>query len=672
MLPITSATHPGYSQESARLLAELAARHGLSASYRAQSGGLVVVPASTLVYFLRAAGVDISDTPDVDELSRLLYEAYLNSMARPLPPAVVAPQGEERSFLVHVHAGDPAHVYVELESGGTREVYQDTHDVAEAEGWGEAKFHLPGDLPLGYHQLHLGSPGTGQVTCPLIITPARLNTADEYLSAPAAGVMAQLYSVRSRSSWGIGDFGDLAALARTIAPDADFLLINPLHAAEPQPPVEDSPYLPTTRRYINPIYLNIEAIPELELLDDAARADVAEIAAEFALRNASSAEINRDEIFAAKLEVLKVLHAQEFTPQRQAQFRAFTQEQGKALYDFAAWCGDVDFYSWLQFLCFEQLAAAQAAAKEAGMRIGLMTDLAVGVHPGGADAVNLAEYLEPAASVGAPPDEYNQLGQDWSQPPWHPTRLAEAAYAPWRDMLRGILSTSGGIRVDHVLGLFRLFWIPRMQPASMGTYMAYDWEAMVGILLLEAQRAGAVVVGEDLGTMEDWVQRVLSEKGVLGTSIIWFEKRDGQPLPAADYRPLSLSSVGTHDLPPTAAYLRGDHVRLRAQLGLLTRSVDAEFAQDKAWQEQVLAVTGPDVADLHRFIASTPAALTCTNLVDLVGDVRAQNMPGTTHALYPNWCIPLCDENGDAVLIEDLTGLPLYRAVMDASRRPSR
>lgn len=327
------------------------------------------------------------------------------------------------------------------------------------------------------------------------------------------------------------------------------------------------------------------------------------------------------------------------------------------------------------------------------MRIGLVTDLAVGVHPGGADAINLAEYLAPQSSVGAPPDDYNQQGQDWSQPPWHPVRLAESGYRPWREMLQTILRHSGGVRVDHILGLFRLFWIPRMTSPLNGTYVYYDHEAMLGVLALEAERAGAVLVGEDLGTLEPWVQDALAETGVLGTSIVWFERSEDNesPLPQQEYRRLALSSVGTHDLPPTLAYLRGDHISLRARLGVLTRSVAEEEADDREWQARVLdqvAAAGllPQrdfrtaersdrgseadlVVALHKYVAGTPSALTCTSLVDMVGDVRAQNQPGTTKDLYPNWCIPLCDAAGTPILIEDLAGNELFQRVAEASAR---
>ena len=214
-----------------------------------------------------------------------------------------------------------------------------------------------------------------------------------------------------------------------------------------------------------------------------------------------------------------------------------------------------------------------------------MHDLAVGVSPHGADAWGLQSTYAGGITVGAPPDPYNQNGQDWNQPPWRPDRLAATAYAPFRQMVSTILRHAGGIRVDHVIGLFRLWWIPAGAGPTGGTYVRYDHEAMIGILALEAKRAGALVVGEDLGTVEPWVRTYLRERGILGTSILWFEfdwDGDQSPLAPEKWRELCLASVTTHDLPPTAAYLAGDHVRLRDRLGVLTRSLAEELAADEA------------------------------------------------------------------------------------------
>ena len=705
------------------LLHELADSYGIATTYEGSGGEHVVAGEATLTDLLAAMGVDTADPAAALERRR-------DELAsRPLPPTVVATEGYPYVFPVHVPDGWPAEVTVELGDGSRRPAAQRDNwtPPREVDGtvWGEASFEVPADLPQGWHRLHLTAGGQGELTAEatLVVTPERLTGATELVEHPRAGVMAQLYSVRSRRSWGIGDFADLGALAETVAAEGfDYLLVNPLHAAEPVPPVENSPYLPTTRRYVNPIYLRVEDVPEFEQLDAELRADVEEIAEEFQAADTTADILERNPVYEAKLAVLRELHALEPTAERGAAFRDFVAREGEGLVDFARWCADrefdparadargahamdepgeeeyrdtVDFHMWLQFLCDEQLAAAQARAKAAGMSVGVVADLAVGTHPGGADAAVLADVLAPAASVGAPPDGYNQQGQDWSQPPWHPESLAEAGYAPWRDMLRTVLRHAGGIRVDHVLGLFRLFWIPRGKRPADGTYVRYDFEAMLGILALEAERADAVVIGEDLGTFERWVQEALAYRGVLGTSVLWFEgePEGGGPLAREHYRRLALASVGTHDLPPTAAYLEGVHIDLRDELGLLLRPAEAEHAEDLAWQNRVLDAVREAgcfegdpgefagrlrdergdaaalIEALTRFIAGTASALTCTQLVDMVGDRRTQNQPGTTGDLYPNWRLPLCDGAGDPVLIEDLPANPMFRRIAAAAAR---
>ncbi|AIT61594.1 4-alpha-glucanotransferase [Corynebacterium doosanense] len=704
-------------------LRDLADDYAISTEYTDNSGNTVSASQDTLLKLLIALGAPLSEGADEQELTEALRRRRQRAATRPLPPTVVSTESVETGFLVHVHDGAPANVHIELEDGGTREVYQDENwtEPVTVDGvtWGEASFHIPGDLPRGYHRLILDSDDL-HAEAALIITPARLETTASYLSDPRFGVMAQLYSVRSSGSWGIGDFHDMGELAATLATTigADFLQVNPLHAAEPFPPVENSPYLPSTRRFTNPLYLRVEDVPEYTQLAASARAEIAEIAEELGQANTSADKIERNPIYQAKLDSLREMFSVEFTPERREAFEAYQREEGEGLAAFAEWCADreleqvwakrrhaitparedlAEFHRWLQFLCDEQMGHAQQRATEAGMAIGIMTDLAVGVHPGGADAHTMSDWLVQDASVGAPPDPYNQQGQDWSQPPWNPEALAEEGYAPWREMLSSVLRHSGGIRVDHILGLFRLFWMPRMEDPSTGTYVRYDHEAMVGVLALEAERADAVVIGEDLGTFEPWVQDVLADRGVMGTTVLWFESDDNdEPLAASDYRRLSLSSVGTHDLPPTAGYLEGEHIRLRDELGVLTTDAEEEEKEDVEWQSKVLnrlskdgylAGTAAERTDftglgrdergetadllvgLHRFIAATPSALTVTNLVDLVGDRRVQNQPGTNADVYPNWCIPLCDGNGDAVLIDDLADLELVRRVGEASRR---
>ncbi len=336
--------------------------------------------------------------------------------------------------------------------------------------------------------------------------------------------------------------------------------------------------------------------------------------------------------------------------------------------------GRVDFFMWLQWVADQQLAAAQAQALESGMTIGLVTDLAVGVHPAGAEVWTLGPALARGLSVGAPPDAFNQIGQDWSQPPWRPDVLAELGYAPYRAVLRAALRHAGGLRIDHVMGLFRLWCIPEGASPADGAYLRYDHEAMVSILLLEAQRAGAFVVGEDLGVVEPFVRDYLAERGVLGTSILWFETDDGRPRPPETWRELCLATVTTHDLPPTAGYLAGEHVRLRDALGLLTRPVAEELAVVEREHETFLAALrdrdlideDPSeeeiVAALHALLTRSPSRLLGVAVTDLVGDRRTQNQPGT-HLQYPNWRVPLTGADGAPVLLEDLPSLPRARAL---------
>ena len=409
--------------------------------------------------------------------------------------------------------------------------------------------------------------------------------------------------------------------------------------------------------------------------------------------------IDRDTSWTAKRAALQLVHRVERTAGREIAYRAYRQREGSGLVDYATWAAiaevhgpdwrawpaefrspadpavvafreahgdEIDFHCWLQWVLDDQLDAAQRAATTAGAALGIVHDLAVGVHPGGADAWGLQDVFAQGVSVGAPPDPFNQNGQDWTQPPWRPDRLAEVAYAPFRQLVATVLRHSGGVRVDHIIGLFRLWWIPAGQLPTAGTYVRYDHEAMIGILALEAHRAGALVVGEDLGVVEPSARTYLRERGILGTSILWFEfDESGAPLPPERWREYCLASVTTHDLPPTAGYLAGEHVRLRHELGLLTRSLAEELAADAAERDAWLGTLRrrgslPEnadveaiVAELHRYLTWTPSRLLCVSLTDAVGDRRTQNQPGTTDE-YPNWRVPLTGPDGTVMALEDV------------------
>ncbi|WP_375399150.1 4-alpha-glucanotransferase [uncultured Amnibacterium sp.] len=727
-------------------LVELAHTHGVATSFTDWRGSTVQVAAETIRTVLRAVDVDPADP------AAALRRHRLAPWRRTLPPCVVLIAGTEAGLTVHVPHGDPVQVTLRLEAGRTLQLVQREHSVEprriDGDLVGEAAFTLPADLPLGYHEATAVSGSiTAQTT--IIVTPARLRLPERLGDRRGWGVAAQLYSVRSRASWGVGDLTDLTDLAVWAGSrlGADFVLVNPLHAAEPVAPLQPSPYLPSSRRFFNPLYLRPERIPEYADLGLDAREEIDALARrvrddgrshvpadgrrEEQPEHTPSQElpddadrIDRDSAWTAKRAALRLIFAVPRSLGRELDLQAYRQRQGDALTDFAVWSAiavahgsdartwppplrdpssaevaayaqqharEVDFAVWLQWQLDEQLQTAQAKAVQSGMALGTMHDLAVGVHPGGADAWRSPQAYAAGVSVGAPPDPFNQLGQNWRQPPWRPDALAQAAYAPFRDLIAAVLRHAGGVRVDHIIGLFRLWWVPEGRDASEGVYVRYDHDAMIGVLALEAHRAGAVVVGEDLGVVEPVVRDVLRDRGMLGTSILWFERDEGRPLPAERWREACLAAVTTHDLPPTAGYLAGDHVRLRERLHLLTQPVEQELAADTAeraaWLAELTArgllaesesqspSESPSevqtITALHRYLTLTPARLLSIALTDAIGDRRTQNQPGTEDE-YPNWRVPLAGPDGRPVLLDDVItsarAAELARAVRDGLR----
>jgi 4-alpha-glucanotransferase len=576
-------------------------------------------------------------------------------------------------------------------------------------------------LPPGVHTLHVTAPDGRTVEAHLVAAPARL-------PAPPGrtyGLLVQLYSLLSRRSWGMGDLGDLAELTAWAgrALGAGFVQVNPLHAAVPGTPTDPSPYRPSSRRFPDPVHLRVEDIPEFAHVDDPGRVrallERAERLRESVLHK--GALIDRDAVWELKREALELVREVPLGPGRRAAYVDFLAEEGEALEDHATWCAlaeaygpewqrwpvglrdprspettrargelmdRVDFHSRLAWLTDAQLATAQRSARDAGMAVGLVHDLAVGVHPGGADAWAQQEYFAAGMSVGAPPDAFNARGQDWGLPPWRPDRLAASGYAPYRRLLRALFRHAGALRIDHVMGLFRLWWVPQGQPPTEGTYVRYDAEAMLAILTLEASRAGALVIGEDLGTVEPGVRETLHERGVLGTSVLWFERDwdgDGKPLPPERWRPDCLATATTHDLPPTASRLTGDHVELRDRLGLLTGSLEDERTAATADTGEWLALLArlgllhgagdagsavseeAEIQAVHRFLLRTPARMIGVWLPDTVGDRRPQNLPGTWDQ-YPNWRLPIADADGRPVTLEELAASPRLYALIDVLR----
>ncbi|MFF8593883.1 4-alpha-glucanotransferase [Streptomyces sp. NPDC015220] len=670
------------------VLRELAREHGIATAYTTDRGERIEVSPDTLVAVLAACGVDASG----DAAARAaLADRRARAGARLLPECVVLRGAGERLPRAPGLPGLPglpanATAVVELEDGGT---------VAPS-----------GPLPPGRHTLRVTAPGREE-SAPLLVVPERLSVPE----GRHWGFLVQLYSVLSRRSWGMGDLGDLAELASWSgrALGADFVQLGPLHAVEPGPLPDPSPYRPSTRRYPDPMHVRVAAIPEYARLTGAARRTAEECAARARALNEAvlrgDALIDREAVRALKHEALHAVYGVPLPPGRAAAFAGFVAREGEDLTDFATWCalaevhggawrswpaalrdprsaavararhelaGRVDFHRWLAWVTDEQLAAARAAAAGAGMGIGLIHDLAVGVAPEGADAWALQDCLAAGMSVGAPPDDFNPRGQDWGQPPWRPDGLAASGYRPLARLLRAGLRHAGALRIDHVMGLFRLWWVPEGRPPSEGTYVRYDAEAMLGTVMLEAHRAGAFVIGEDLGTVESGVRRSLDASGILGTSVQRFEYLGGSegrhgPLPPDQWRADCLATLTTHDLPTTAAWLSGEHVELRSRLGLLTRPEETEKAEAAAERDGWLAelerlglLPDPDgdVVALHRFLCRTPARLLGVWLPDAAGDRRPQNIPGTS-SVHPNWRLPVSDGQGRPVPLEELAGRPL-------------
>lgn len=701
-------------------LLALARAHGVATEYWSYSGEQVHVPAATLRAILGAMGVTAADD---HEAAAALAEGEAAPWRRLVPASTVVRRGGG-TIELHVADGHDVEVALVLENGSVRplaipEQQPVARSVDGRTRW-RVRVPVPADVALGWHTVQARQYGGDDEVVDsgaLIVTPQRLTPPPAERAQRSWGLMAQLYSVRSRRSWGLGDFADLADLAAVAGEaGADYLLINPVHAAEVTTPIEPSPYLPSSRRFLAPLYVRPELIPEAAYLGDAARERFSSLQQTAAKGNTNAERIDRDAAWTAKREALALVYDVPLSPARRARHDAFARREGSALADFALWSavreheketgerlpdgtaiddpvvtelrdtlGDrIAFHVWLQWIVDEQLSEAAAAAAAAGMRIGIMHDLAVGVSTVGSDAWSMGDLYAPGVVVGAPPDMYNQQGQNWNQPPWLPQALAEHAYTPLRDMIRSLLRHAGALRIDHILGFFRLWWIPEGLGPREGTYVRYDHEAMIGVLALEAHRAGAVIIGEDLGLVEPWVRDYLAERGILGTSVLWFETdEDGGPLAPERYRTDVLATVNTHDLPPTAGYLDGEHVALRARLELLTRSVEDELADFEQERDRMLAMLrsrgliGDDAGErevveaLHVLLAASPSRLLGVSLVDAVGEKRVQNQPGTDDE-YPNWQVPLADADRRVVLLDDLASSPRFRSLVEAVERSLR
>lgn len=514
----------------------------------------------------------------------------------------------------------------------------------------DAGAHLPPDLPFGYHTLvDLGS---GQEKT-LVLSPGTCVRP----GAPTWGWAVQLYAARSAASWGIGDLGDLAELSRWSTEElgTGLILVNPLHAALPVVPQDASPYYPSSRRFRNPLFLRIEDVPGAETLPT-----LPDLAAAGRRLNADR-RIDRDAVFHLKMTALADLWERQGAD---PDFERWNREQGPGLEAYATFCvlaeehgrgwrtwpeglrhprgsgidgfrnsrrRRVDFHRWIQWLIDRQLAAASTETA-------VVQDLAVGFDPEGADAWEWQDVVAPGMSVGAPPDEFNRLGQDWGLPPFDPWRLRNAAYRPFVETLRAAFRHAGGLRLDHVMGLFRLFWVPVGAGPRDGTYVRYSGSDLLDIVALESHRAGAWVVGEDLGTVEDHVRHELTTRHVLSYRVFWFEQGD-----PAGYPEQALAAVTTHDLPTVAGLWSGADLVAQHSLGMDPNEEATVALRSRAGKTAGVGDDAPAdevVAGVYRALGRAPSILLTASIDDALAVEERPNMPGTVDE-WPNWSLAL-------------------------------
>jgi 4-alpha-glucanotransferase len=599
-------------------------RFGISDRYHDAAGVEHLTTDETRAALLRAMGVEApkgeAEANDDSYLGASRHDGTADAEVRVLTP------GGDRSLKL------PADLA--LEDGTTR--------VADAE--------LPADLPLGYHHLRARD---GRETL-LIVAPAACHLPDDLRTW---GWAAQVYAARSRASWGMGDLADLARFGRwSRGLGAGVVMVNPMTAPTPVSLIEPSPYYPSSRRFRNPLFLHLEDVPGFAALG----ADGVRLANAGRALN-SERRIDRDAVFRLKMEALRALYAR-FAGD--ADFDAYRAREGTALVEFATYCAlaerhgkdwrhwpapvrrpdatgahafrdanapAVGFHAWLQWELDRQLATA---AKE----IAIINDLPIGIDVAGADAWCWQELMAGEVSVGAPPDEFSAAGQDWGLAPFVPHKLRAAGYRPFIETIRAMLGHAGGLRIDHVMGLFRLFWIPRGQGAKNGAYVRSRADELLAIVALESVRAGAFIVGEDLGTVEAGVRETLAAQRMLSYRLLYFE-----PGPPANFPELALSSVTTHDLATIAGLWTGSDVVDQRRIGLAPNEAGMASLRDKLAREGGLTPdAAPELAieKTYAALAHAPSRVLLATLDDAVAVPERPNMPGTVTE-WPNWSLAL-------------------------------
>jgi 4-alpha-glucanotransferase len=703
------------------LIERMARLRGVGDAYHDYRGDLRYFSLKTKTDILRAMGCAVDDPAALAvELSEVEASRF-----RLLLPAIAAAHGPRIGIELNIAAresGGSLLWTVNLEDGGRLDGVVST--TACPETWrGDVggswitrrRLDLPVDLPPGYHELEVKLANVVS-RCSLVMSPAEC-----YEPLPVVqgrrlwGIAVQLYTVRSAENWGIGDFGDLKQFIRWLAPrGAGFIGLNPLHALAPADPLRSSPYSASNRHFLNVLYIAIPGVPEfLECAE--ARARVNEPQFVLRLNELRAARlVDYRGVADAKFEILELLfrdfcdrHLKAGT-ERAAQFRAFVADGGVLLQLHArfdaldrhfcatlatpsGWLSwpeeyrdvngaaarrfaethalQVDFYLYLQWLAHDQLMSAQALARELGMPIGLYGDYAVGSNPSGSETwVDQASYRM-GAEIGAPPDPLALKGQGWGIPPQDPFVMETQRLAGFVRLIRNNMRYYGALRLDHVMSLFRLWWVAAGDSPTEGAYVHYPLQQLLTVLALESARAACLVVGEDLGVVPDEMRRAMPEFGMYHYKVLLFEKDAGRFRRPDEFARRALGTVTTHDMPTLRSYWEGRDIELRRRLHLypsveLQNEVMREREQDRiallaALREQGLQPAAPatpsegftpELANaLHVYLARSGTILVALQLEDLLGMVDPVNVPGTDSE-YPNWQRKL------TASVEDITG----------------
>mgnify|MGYP001200802758 CR=1 FL=1 len=719
-----------YDQSESDLLRLLADRAGIVADYHDIAGTQHVTTDETRRSILSAMGFRVGSREElIEELTVWDHRPWLRGCE---PVHVVRFGREVGIWSVHVpcEVSDDAVLQVrwslQLESEeqpregteGPGLRIEETR-VIRGRRFVRVALSIPPDLPLGYHSATASATaGSAKVeaTCCFIVAPERCYVPDQLRhGARWWGLALQLYSLRSDRNWGIGDFGDLDSVVKWTGRQlgAAVIGLNPLHALKNTTPYHISPYSPSSRLFLNDVYIDVEQIAEYHTTAEvkACLADPSFRARIDAARRGAFVEY--DMVRSIKREVLDLCyrgflqeHFEGEEPDLQPRtergwtFRRFAEREGESLTSYAlfqaleeslqaeqgvsaTWADwpepyrnptseavvafrrrhirRVRFFQYVQWLAAEQLLALAKKTRETGMPIGFYHDLALGSDRYGADGWRSQDVLALNADCGAPPDAFAPEGQNWGFPPLDPLRLRASGYRYVIELLRKNLRYGGAIRLDHVMALFRLFWIPRGLPASMGTYVHYRDDELLAILALESMRAKALVIGEDLGTVPDWVRERLGATGVLSYRVLYFERtHDGAWKAPAHYPAQALAVVTTHDLATLRGYWEGGDIEVRSGLGLLS-SEEARTAMQsgRQWEKAgILAalksegLLPPGVSDdpahvptmttelmeaVHHYLARSPAWIVLANIEDIIGARAQANLPGTLDQ-HPNWC----------------------------------